>query len=149
MSTYEFELYLLWFRILRNLRMGRRSVLLHIRRLVHRLPHVLEGCQRVCVSPLWFTFETCVLAWAGLARWVQARYGYQLREWHRLSFCLALSLSLGHVLLRYTVGWVVSGGSLVLLGGYGLAVFYFWKRGARWGRQILEIRPMPGDALDL
>jgi hypothetical protein len=71
-------------------------------------------------------------------------------------FCMALSLTLGLVISVAVLGWSVSQATVLASGAHGLAVFLTWKRGARWFRKILGVRPLrplnsdhPHDGLDL
>lgn len=142
MSNYEFQLYLHWFRVLRIVRASARWSDAHLRSVGRRVPRILRWLLSVMFTPLALSFEVYLAAWTRLDRRAQARGGVPLRSWHRALFCLTLSLTVWHALLLLGTGWALSTWTVGFCVVHGLVIFALWKRGVRWGRQILGVRPV-------
>lgn len=149
MSPTTFQLYMLWFRILRFVRKGARSGDAHLRDFQRHLPGRLRYLRSLLLSPLAISFEVDLISWEHLEKRFEKQYHYRLRNYHRALFCLALSLTLWQAVLLIITGWSLSGWTIVLSLAHALLVQIFWKRGARYFRRLLGVRPLRSGGLDL
>lgn len=155
MSPRVFQLYMLWFRILRWIRKTVRSLTPLRGEIWQRSLAALCWLRAVALTPLWVSFEIYILAWDYLERRVSARYHQKLHAGHRALFCLVTSLVGCQALLVIVSGLYVSEVTVIVSAVHALVIFIFWKRGARWCRTILGARPLrptsrnPYEGLDL
>lgn len=140
MSPLKFQLYMVWFRIQRTLRLVARWITGRSAALGPRLVGASRWLGSVLLAPLWISFEVYVMLWESIGRRMNGKR--RLRTWQRGLFCLALSLLLGLGVFTLTVGWSASPLTLGLSVLHGVMVFVVWKRGARWLRKILRVRPV-------
>lgn len=149
MSFSTFQFYVLWFRIQRFVRAGARPTGVHLREIRRGLPGLFRWLRSLFLSPLAISFEVNLLAWERLEKRIEKRYHYHLHGWHRTLFCAALSLTLWQAVLLIITGGSLSGWTFVFSIAHGLAIQIFWKRGARYFRHLLAVRPLRNGGLDL
>lgn len=142
MSDSTFRLYLVYFRLLRIMRVLARSLNRANAKYVPRLRSILREVRAGLLLPLWLSLELFILAWEYVEGQVWQRFHAQLRTWHRGLFCIALSLCARQVFLLLIPGFLFQESSLVLALVSAMAIFLLWKRGARWCRSILGVRPL-------
>lgn len=131
---------MLWFRIQRALRLMARRITGRSAAIGPRLVGAFRWLGSVLLAPLWTSFEAYVMLWESLERRTNGKH--HLRTWQRGLFCLALSLLLGLGVFPLAMGWSASPLMLGLSVLHGVLVFVAWKRGARWLRKILGVRPV-------
>ncbi len=109
----------------------------------------------ILLAPVYISFEVYMATWAFWVRRTNINAGLQSDGWQRGLFCLVLSLTLGQGILLTLTRMPCSTWSFLVCGMHGVAVHVLWKRGQRWCRQQLGIRPTrsanpnkPWDALD-
>lgn len=154
MSALRFQLYMNWFRVLAVFRTLTRAADRHVRK---NLPGGLAGLRwlrAVWLTPLWLSFELAITLW----EYFEAHSGgkWHLRTWQRALWWLALALAMDLGLVVFGAHVPVSEGLLLLCAGHGVILFVTWKRGARWFRRMLGVRPVrpskgtnPYEGLDL
>jgi hypothetical protein len=106
---------------------------------VERAVPALELGRDLLVWPLYLSFELYIRAWE-FCEEAALQWNRQLRRWHRLALCVVLSLSGG------LLWWMLAhdAPSLWRLGaclGHAAGMNLAWKRGRRWCRRQLGLRP--------
>jgi hypothetical protein len=129
-----------------RLRQARRAA---VRRLVHLLrtawrglPGLLRWIRSVLLVPLWLSFELYIRTWERLERRMRGRSTLQVRSWHRALFCLAVSLTAWQAGMLLVSGASLSEWTMIFSAAHGVAVCIWWKRGVRWFRAVLGVRPV-------
>ncbi len=142
MSARTFQLYMLWFRFLQVIRTSGRAVRRTGSGIVVHLPVLLRWIGSIVFAPLWISLELYILAWRRLEHELQARNKIRLHSWQRAVFCVTLSLTVGQAALLVITGASVSDTTFLLALVHGFAAAIVWKRGLRWSRKILGVRPV-------
>lgn len=146
MTTRTFPLWMLWFRFLRFVRTHRRRAVGFVRgtgpKILREGPQLARWLRDLLLAPFWIMFEFTILAWEALERAAQQRWKMRARTYHRALFCVGLSLTTGQAALLVITGVRLSEWTFLFSVLYGLLVFFAWKRGARFLRKILGVRPV-------
>jgi hypothetical protein len=127
--------------LVRHARASVRAFIRLAAQFVAGLPACLRWLRSAALFPLWLSFEAYVAGWEWLEREGKRRWNLEVRDRHYLLYCLALSLT---VTQTFCLRWVHAGpssASVLLSIAHGLATYLFWKRGRRWCRQLIGVRP--------
>lgn len=142
MSPLTFQLYMYWFRVLREARLLLRRIRATVEAVAPQTIRGLFGLRAKVLAPLWRSFMLYIWFWETLER--RTRDGFPLRTWQRGLYCVGLSLAIG-LGLTLLLGPGLRPITLFLAGTHGVIVFLTWKRGARQLGKFLGVRPMRFD----